>query len=170
MSMANSMNSINSINSINSMNSMKIRALGVYFQHWGKDEITQRIQQQGQETTNKIIHKEYLYCVSPHRMSQYVDEISKKAFFQGLMFEGDTPESIFLKMKELAEALLNSTPYVPSGCKEGFDYHHPRFVRKVKRVVGDLPFFCYSFYSEKQKASLRRVDALLSLPVLKFQN
>ena len=156
-------------NCINSLdNSMKIRALGIYFQHWGKDEITQRIQQQGQKTTNKVIHKEYLYCVSPHRMSQYVDEISKKDFFQGLMFEGDTPESIFLKMKELAEALLNSTPHVPSGCKEGFEYHNPRFVRKVKRVVGDLPFFCY--YSEKQKASLRRVDALLSLPVLKFQN
>jgi len=165
-SLDNSMNSLdNSMNSLD--NSMKIRALGIYFQHWGNDEIIQRIQHQGQVTTNNVILKEYLYCVSPHRMSKYVDEVSKKTFFRQLMFEGETPESIFLRMKELAEALLQSTPYVPSGCKEGFDYHNPLFVRKVKRVVGDLPFFCY--YSEKQKASLRRVYALLSLPVIKFQ-
>ena len=78
------------------------------------------------------------------------------------MFEGDSPESVFMKLKELAEALLESTPYIPSGCVEGYEYHNPRFLEKMYRVVGKHKKTSICFYSEKQKASLRRVDAILS--------
>lgn len=150
----------------NKKQDMKLRAISVYFQHWGRDEIQKQIQRKGQEVTCRIIRKEYLYCVTPYRRSQYTDDISKANLFRTLMFEGDPPESVFIKMKELAEALLESTAYVPSGCVEGNDYHFPRFIQKMNRVIGQnnpcSKSFPYSFHSNQQKACLRRVDAILS--------
>jgi hypothetical protein len=141
---------------------MKLRALSVYFQYWGQEELKKQIQQKGQAVTCRVIRKEYLYCVTPHRMSHYKDEVSKAIFFRRLMFEGDSPESVFMKLKELGEALLESTPYIPSGCVEGYEYHNPRFLEKMYRVVGKHKKTPFCFYSEKQKASLWRVDAILS--------
>uniref|UniRef100_A0A6C0D1D2 Uncharacterized protein n=1 Tax=viral metagenome TaxID=1070528 RepID=A0A6C0D1D2_9ZZZZ len=151
----------------NNKQDMKLRAMSVYFQHWGKEEIQKHIQRKGQERTCRVIRKNYLYCVTPYRMSQYTDDISKATLFRTLMFEGEPPESVFIKMKELAEALLESTPYVPSGCLEGHDYEYPRFLKKQNRVIGRTIMtypnsFPYSFHSEKQKASMRRVDAIIS--------